>query len=83
MFGVLEALIAFFSLLAAASWVRSAAVRLSPKKVSGEEIGSFPVALQRQAKWNRLAATFAALAALSQFAEVALEHAQVGIGPLE
>ena len=84
-FEIMEALVAFFSLLAAAFWMRSAAVKLPnmTENTTWAGTGEFPEALKRQAKWNRLAASFAALAALSQVVEIVLEHAQVAIGPLQ
>ena len=66
MFGIMEALVALFSLLAAGCWMKSAAVKL-PNITENSTLagtGALAEALKRQAKWNRLAALLAAIAAL-------------------
>jgi hypothetical protein len=83
MFDMMETLVSLFSLAAAAYWMKSAAVKLPNMTENATWAGAFSEAVQRQAKWNRLASLSAALAAISQFVEVVLEHAQVGIGPLQ
>jgi len=84
MFDMMETLVSLFSLAAAACWMKSAAVKLPnmTENATWAGAGAFSEAVQRQAKWNRLASLSAALAAISQFVEVVLEHAQVGIGHL-
>ena len=73
---LLEIIIGVFWLLAAALWFVAASVRASAA-------GALSAFIERQAKWNRLAAVCAGLAAMAQLIELAVSHADVGIGPLQ
>jgi hypothetical protein len=73
---LLEIIIGVFWLLAAALWFVAASVRASTA-------GALSAFIERQAKWNRLAAVCAGLAAMAQLIELAVSHADVGIGPLQ
>lgn len=72
----LEIVIGLFWLGAAGLWFAAAAIRTP-------EPNALAKPLQRQRKWNRLAALCAGLAAITQFAELVLAHAAVSIGPLQ
>jgi hypothetical protein len=65
---LLQALVVIFSLLAGGFWAKSAAVSLPNmmENTTWAGTGAFPDALQKQARWNRLAAGSAALAAVFQ-----------------